>query len=94
MYRLTFVFAVLLGAVWIFADPGHWDLLRAQTAGYGLVNTWNGPQPLASQPVCTAAGQGMRAAVTDSQSANWGTTVTGGGSNHVLAYCDGTVAAR
>jgi hypothetical protein len=30
------------------------------------------------------------AAVTDSTTAVWGATATGGGTNHVLAYCDGT----
>jgi len=27
--------------------------------------------------------------VTDSTTATWGGTVTGGGANHILAYCDG-----
>jgi len=40
----------------------------------------------------------MQAAVTDSTTNTWGAAITtGGGSNHVLAYCDGTnwtVAAK
>jgi hypothetical protein len=28
--------------------------------------------------------------VSDSTSTSWGATITGGGANHVLAYCDGT----
>jgi hypothetical protein len=53
-------------------------------------------------PKCTAATatlgtEGMSAAVSDSTTNAWGATVTGGGSLHVLAYCDGanwTVAAK
>jgi hypothetical protein len=41
--------------------------------------------------------EGMMVAVTDSNVATWGTTIAGGGANHVLAYYDGTnwtVAAK
>jgi hypothetical protein len=41
--------------------------------------------------------EGMLVAVTDSNTATWGATVAGGGSNHVLAYYNGTnwtVAAK
>jgi hypothetical protein len=41
--------------------------------------------------------EGMRRPVTDSTTATWGETITGGGANHVLAYFDGanwTVAAK
>lgn len=41
--------------------------------------------------------EGMLVAVTDSTTATWGATITGGGSNHVLAYYNGTnwtVAAK
>jgi hypothetical protein len=34
--------------------------------------------------------EGMLAGVTDSTTNTWGATITGGGSNHVLAYYDGT----
>lgn len=34
--------------------------------------------------------EGMMQAVTDSTTATWGATITGGGSNHVLAYYNGT----
>jgi hypothetical protein len=43
------------------------------------------------------AAEGMVAAVTDSTTVVWGATITGGGSNHVLAYYNGTnwtVAAK
>lgn len=34
--------------------------------------------------------EGMMVAVTDSSTATWGATITGGGANHVLAYYNGT----
>jgi hypothetical protein len=50
-----------------------------------------------SLPPCAPGTEGMQAAVKDSTTDTWGATVTGGGPNHVLAYCDGsnwTVAAK
>jgi hypothetical protein len=41
-------------------------------------------------PTCNSANEGLQAAVTDSTTATWGATITGSGSNHVLAYCNGT----
>jgi hypothetical protein len=35
--------------------------------------------------------EGMFAGVNDSNTATWGATIAGGGSNHVLAYFNGTV---
>jgi len=46
---------------------------------------------------CTSGVEGLIAAVVDSTTSTWGATITGSGSNHVLAYCDGsawTVAAK
>ncbi|HEY6248647.1 MAG TPA: hypothetical protein VI685_01735, partial [Candidatus Angelobacter sp.] len=46
---------------------------------------------------CGAGMEGEMAAVNDSTTNTWGATITGGGANHVLAYCDGTswtVAAK
>jgi hypothetical protein len=34
--------------------------------------------------------EGMFATITDSTTAVWGATITGGGTNHVLGYYDGT----
>ena len=39
---------------------------------------------------CSAGLEGTTGAVTDSATNTWGATITGSGSNHVLAYCDGT----
>lgn len=39
---------------------------------------------------CGPSIEGEHAAVTDSTTNTWGATITGGSTNHVLAYCDGT----
>lgn len=39
---------------------------------------------------CSSNTEGSMAAVTDSNTSTWGATISGGGSSHVLAYCDGT----
>ncbi len=39
---------------------------------------------------CSSSLEGAFRAVTDSTTNTWGATITGGGTNHVLAYCDGT----
>jgi hypothetical protein len=51
----------------------------------------------ASLTACAAGGEGGLSPVSDSTTATWGDTITGGGANHVLAYCNGTnwtVAAK
>jgi hypothetical protein len=48
-------------------------------------------------PVCGSTDAGSIAAVNNSNTATWGAAVAGGGTFHVLAYCDGTawtVAAK
>jgi len=55
------------------------------------------PQTISALPGCSGTTEGSVAAVSDSTTAAWGATVSGGGANHVLAYCDGaawTVAAK
>jgi hypothetical protein len=41
-------------------------------------------------PSCSSATEGSYSAFIDSTTTTWGATITGGGANHVLAYCDGT----
>jgi hypothetical protein len=48
------------------------------------------PKPFASLAACSAGNEGEMAPVTDSSTNTWGATIAGKGSNHVLAYCDGT----
>lgn len=48
-------------------------------------------------PAASSSLEGVVRAVSDSNTATWGATIAGGGSNHVLAYCNGTnwtVAAK
>lgn len=48
-------------------------------------------------PTCIVALEGSLVPVSDSTTNTWGATITGGGTNHVLAYCDNaswTVAAK
>jgi len=55
------------------------------------------PTAFGNLPKCSAGTQGMLKPVSDSITTTWGATITGGGSDHVLAYCDGTnwtVAAK
>lgn len=55
------------------------------------------PTAFRNLPTCASGTQGMLKPVSDSTTETWGATVTGGGSDHVLAYCDGinwTVAAK
>jgi hypothetical protein len=64
------------------------------TGGFGIqlsVSTF------ASLPTCNSGAEGTTAGVNDSTTNTWGATITGSGTNHVLAYCDGTqytVAAK
>jgi hypothetical protein len=44
----------------------------------------------AALPGCAAGSEGAMQAVTDANANTWGTTIVGGSTNHVLAYCDGT----
>jgi hypothetical protein len=56
-----------------------------------------GPVTFATLPACGSSSEGSMNPVTDSTTVTWGATVAGGGSSHVLAYCDGTnwtVAAK
>lgn len=46
--------------------------------------------PVAFASLPSSPTEGQLAAVTDSNTAVWGATVAGEGSNHVLAYYDGT----
>ena len=51
----------------------------------------------AALSACASGTEGTSEPVTDSTTATWGATITGGCTNHVLAYCDGTnwtVAAK
>lgn len=67
---------------WLFNPTGDFSALNG------------GVQPAATTfstlAACSGALEGMMRPVTDSTTATWGATITGTGSNHVLAYCDGS----
>jgi hypothetical protein len=46
--------------------------------------------PFSSLPACASGTEGMLGAVNDSVTDTWGAAIAGNGSDHVLAYCDGT----
>jgi len=48
------------------------------------------PGLFSALPTCNAAAEGSRGSVTDSTTATYGATISGNGSNHVAAYCNGT----
>jgi hypothetical protein len=53
-------------------------------------NVLRSPLPFTSVPACAAGTEGSFASITTSNSATNGVIITGGGTNHVLAFCDGT----
>ena len=63
-----------------------------QAAGLGIAIRSGGDTigAFANYTACNAAAEGAWGAITDSSTATWGATVTGGGANHILMYCDGT----
>jgi hypothetical protein len=48
------------------------------------------PKAFASLPTCAAGFAGAMDSVIDSTTNAWGATITGGGANKVLGFCDGT----
>lgn len=71
------------------ADNDHaGSLVGTNMSAYGNVRMM--PGTVGTLPACTNALDGTLRSVTDSTSSAWGTTITGGGTSHVLAYCNGT----
>lgn len=48
------------------------------------------PETFSYLPTCASLSKGTIAVVTDSATNTWGATITGGGSDTVLGFCDGT----
>jgi hypothetical protein len=48
------------------------------------------PRTFSSLPTSAFGTEGTHAAVTNSSTNTWGAAIAGGGTMHVLAYCDGT----
>lgn len=53
-------------------------------------NTGSVGFPFSNFNACAAALQGQTAPISDSTTAVWGATITGGGANKVMGYCNGT----
>lgn len=65
--------------------------------GAGVSSVKIGTNAFSALPTCNSGAEGTMAPVNDSTTVTWGATITGGGANHVLAYCDSTnwtVAAK
>ncbi|MHB8272980.1 hypothetical protein [Bradyrhizobium sp.] len=72
------------------ATPGA---ISANCASDAFVTQSRGtltPEAFAGLAACTSSNAGTTADVTDSTTETFGATITGGGSFHVLAYCNGT----
>jgi hypothetical protein len=86
-----------------FLNPGTPSALNCDSVGFCTFGgTITAPFVKAKPATFSAAGscsgaEGVLTAITDSTTNTWGATVTGGGANHILMYCDGTnwtVAAK
>lgn len=80
---------------------GFCDLVTALVPLKPNANTFSGlttftpgfiitPVAFASLPTCNGGAEGSHRTVTDSTTVTWGATITGGSTNHVGAYCDGS----
>jgi len=65
-------------------DGSNW---KAQVNANGIQTK---PGAFSTLATCNSGLEGARAAVTDSTTATFGATISGSGSNHVPAYCNGT----
>lgn len=89
-------------AFWFDKTNGASKLMLKAKQADGTVETSSVPLAgavgaFATLATCAAGTEGNARGVTDSSTNTWGATITGGGANHVLAYCDGTnwtVAAK
>lgn len=99
MIRLVlFILSLLLGANAAYAQgnvcrtspPGASTVYCASEAFVTLSRGTLTPQAFATLPACSASTEGQTADVTDSSTTLYGATITGGGSAHVFAYCNGT----
>jgi len=89
------------GCTWyvghIFDGGTSAKLGLSPTALTAFVPAGTAPVAFASLPACASGTEGLSNAVSDSTTNTWGATITGSGSDHVQAYCDGTnwtVAAK
>jgi hypothetical protein len=65
-------------------------LIRCNATRWTVLSADMTPVAFSALPGCGATQNGGQANVTDSSTATWGATVTGGGANNVLARCNGS----
>jgi hypothetical protein len=83
--------------------PGNAGFLTAYGHNSGILGPGNSlpglnfggvfgtvPKTFAQLMTCSSAVEGFETAITDSTTATFAATISGGGSNHVKAYCNGT----
>ena len=75
---IGFYASVPIGSPAYYSDGGRIQLTEEIFSSIGTCGGTGGPQA------------GAIMAVSDSSTATWGATITGSGSNHVLAFCNGT----
>jgi lysophospholipase L1-like esterase len=63
---------------------------ESNTLQYQTVKITGLPAAFSALPTCSSTNEGSKLPVTDSTTAVSGTTITGGGTNHVDGYCNGT----
>jgi hypothetical protein len=78
------------GSTLTYSGLGGFSALGFATTATGPGNITMTPGLFSSLPTCSSAVEGMYQPVTDSTTNTWGATITGGGTNHVFAYCDST----
>lgn len=76
------------GCGWRVASNGQLQSVGSCGSGHFVQFA---PQTFSVLSACASGIEGQTAAITDSTTNTWGATITGGGTNHVLGYCDGTV---
>jgi hypothetical protein len=71
----------------IRCDGSNWITIGATVGAYTFLTQ---PVAFASLPTCVGGFEGILANVNNSNTATWGATVAGGGTNHIQARCNGT----
>lgn len=65
-------------------------IIQDENAGSLVGAFGNYPMTFATAPACAAGTEGQQRSFTDSTTATHAATITGGGANHVLGYCNAT----
>ena len=81
----SFVLFLFLGGV-----ANAQQVFTVDSSGNGQLTTvQTTPSTFSSLPACTSGVEGRVRAITDSTTGIWGAVISGGGSTHVNAYCNG-----